>query len=276
MRRSGVVSLMPYLDQAPYYNVISAGDPTNNIPPGGSAAWQGWTGWRIRFPGMMCPSDPAPAYTNGNCSYAFSIGDWYTAGSGGHRDNVTFNGLFGVGSTKGVRDCVDGTSNTIAFSERAMASFGIGGKANADIREGMLTNVTAMATNGPGACLAAVAPISSGFRYTDASLVKGKFSSIWNDAQSENVGFLTVLGPNKPSCTNDTNGNADSTNAVLSASSYHTGGVHALMADGAVRFVSDNIDTGNLAALPAFGNASPYGTWGRLGTTNGGETVAEF
>jgi prepilin-type processing-associated H-X9-DG protein len=62
----------------------------------------------------------------------------------------------------------------------------------------------------------------------------------------------------------------------LTASSQHTGGVHALMADGSVRFISENIDTGNLGVGTSGGAKSPYGVWGALGTRAGGETVGEF
>ena len=48
------------------------------------------------------------------------------------------------------------------------------------------------------------------------------------------------------------------------------------MADGAVRFISDNIDTGNLGVANTFGGRSPYGVWGAVGTRLGGETVGEF
>jgi hypothetical protein len=49
------------------------------------------------------------------------------------------------------------------------------------------------------------------------------------------------------------------------------------MADGSVRFVSSNIDTGNLAVpAPAAtsGVPSPFGVWGALGSKAGGETVS--
>jgi hypothetical protein len=51
------------------------------------------------------------------------------------------------------------------------------------------------------------------------------------------------------------------------------------MADGAVRFVSQNIDAGNQAALLPSLTAitpSPYGVWGSLGTRIGSEIVGEF
>ena len=113
-------------------------------------------------------------------------------------------------------------------------------------------------------------------RYTTWNLVKGKFSSIWQDGQSENVGFLTVLAPNSVSCTNNNNNNADSTSPLLSASSQHTGGVHCLFTDGAVRFISENINTGNLGVAATLGAPSPYGVWGAMGTKGGGDTVGDF
>jgi type II secretory pathway pseudopilin PulG len=276
-RRSGVVSLLPYMDQAPLFNKIEAGDPglSPPVPPGGAAPWSAWRGFDQRIEFFKCPTDPGIIRQRGVINFAFCRGDFLGTAAGSGRDQQDGNGLFAFRRTYGVRDCTDGTSNTIAMSERVQAAFGQNGKPSATVQEGILTAVAAITTS-PGACKAAAAAISTGGRYTTWNLVKGKFSSEWCDGQPENVAFNTVLGPNSASCTNDANNNADGAVSVLSASSYHTGGVHCLMADGAVRFISENIDTGNTGVATTLGAMSPYGVWGALGTRRGGEVVGEF
>lgn len=51
-----------------------------------------------------------------------------------------------------------------------------------------------------------------------------------------------------------------------------------LLGDGSVRFISENIDSGNLVQnhTTAINGKSPYGVWGALGSVNGGETIGEF
>jgi prepilin-type N-terminal cleavage/methylation domain-containing protein/prepilin-type processing-associated H-X9-DG protein len=292
VRRSGLISLLPYIEQANLYAKIEAGDPSGTngvagvVPPGGAAPWSGWNGWFLQIDGFRCPTAPGIVTARGTSNYAFCRGDSYAyttwpsngiyTNNGTNRDATQTSGLFCSLTCYGIRDITDGTSNTIAFGERVQASFGIGGKATPDIREAMLTNVGGISTSA-GACVAAATPLRAGARYNTAANLKGRFSSIWQDGQPENVAFNTVLAPNSFSCTNDTNGNADSSISILSASSYHTGGAQFLMADGAVRFISENIDTGNLApAVNTVGGSSPYGVWGALGTKAGGETIGDF
>lgn len=269
-RRSGMVSLLPFMDQAAMYQKIE--DGVGGAGPGGGAPWSGWTGYNQNIAGLRCPTDPGFNYTKGMCNYAFSMGDYVGAAN---RDSTTVNGLFAANTTYGIRDVTDGTSNTLAFSERVGARFNANGKPNADVREGILMNVGAISTN-PGACLGAASAILSNNRYTDTTNVKGKFSSEWADGQPEIVAFMSILAPNGPSCINDTNGSADGAINLMTASSFHTGGVNALMADGAVKFIGGNIDTGNLSTPATLGGISPHGVWGALGSKAGGEKVAEF
>ena len=274
-RRSGMISLLPFLEQAPLYQKINAGDTTTtpNVPPGGPAPWSGWAGWNTgQVPVLGCPSDTPFTGTRGVCNYAFSMGDYVGAIN---RDLTNTNGLFARENCYGARDCVDGLSNTLAFSERLAANFGVNVKANADVREGILLNVATINTN-PGSCLSAAAAISSGGRYTTTTAVKGKFSSLWQDGQPEVVSFYSILPPNGPSCINNGNANADGDINLMTASSRHAGGVQVLLADGSARFVSENIDTGNLGVANTIGGKSPHGVWGALGTRNGGEVTGDF
>jgi hypothetical protein len=55
------------------------------------------------------------------------------------------------------------------------------------------------------------------------------------------------------------------------------------MGDGAVRFVNQNINTGNVnspdvysSGTTSVGGQSPYGVWGALGTRGAGEPSGDF
>jgi hypothetical protein len=104
----------------------------------------------------------------------------------------------------------------------------------------------------------------------------------WPDGAPAYTGCTTVLGPNTASCTQD---GWDGDDGIYEPSSNHVGGVHVLMGDGAVRFISNNINTGNTTLPPpdapnasgnAIGGPSPYGVWGALGSKAGAEVIGDF
>jgi prepilin-type N-terminal cleavage/methylation domain-containing protein/prepilin-type processing-associated H-X9-DG protein len=92
--------------------------------------------------------------------------------------------------------------------------------------------------------------------------------------------FCTVLPPNSPSCVA---GASYQNGAMLSANSYHSGGVNAVYGDGSVKFISETINYMskgvNLATIDAgkpsdvVGRQSPFGIWGAAGSIDGGESV---
>ena len=104
----------------------------------------------------------------------------------------------------------------------------------------------------------------------------------WADSRPYYTAFHTILAPNSANCVHD-GGDGNHSGAISSAGSRHAGGAHVLMGDGAVKFITESIDTGNLEQntvcrdLPGLrpGSPSPYGVWGSLGTRDSKEVVSE-
>jgi prepilin-type processing-associated H-X9-DG protein len=88
--------------------------------------------------------------------------------------------------------------------------------------------------------------------------------------------FTTTLPPNTPSVL----WNAGTYNAMVSVTSYHSGGINVSLMDGSVRFVSETIDSGpatNKKFDTTDGNvsgASPFGIWGAYGSRDGNESAS--
>lgn len=127
-----------------------------------------------------------------------------------------------------LRDITDGTSNTLMMMEVRQ------GSVNQDLR--------GLTWWGPGSGVSAsFAPNS-----TTPDLMNGFCNS----------------QPDLPCTTGGSVGNAPAANGVYYiARSKHVGGVHALMCDGAVRFVSNNID---------------INTWRALSTMAASEVISDF
>lgn len=273
-RLSGNCALLPFIDQGNLYEIIQAGDPANNIPAGGPPGWAGWGPWNVTLTMFLCPSDGKQGDTRRSNNYMYCVGDT----SRGANNSRNVRGMFGRQRCTKIRDITDGTSNTIALSEHIRFNRGRSavGANEVDVRFGQAVNQgTAVVRDNPSGCLAVV----DGRYYAAGTVVKGKLGrSMW-DGQAERNGFTTIIPPNGPSCSQTNNQNADSNNTIVTPSSFHTGGVQVLMGDGSARFISENIDSGNLAAVTPgnnSGGASPYGVWGALGTKSGGEVVGEF
>lgn len=280
LRLSAFVPMLAFIEQTALYNRIQGGetDSAGPIPPGGPAAWYPGAGpayfpWQQKIPAYQCPSDnPIQVTNHGTNTYAFSLGDTMH----NHNNNTwAMRGPFGNPNVqKKFSSISDGLSNTIAISERVfhVNTGWRAATATDDVRRFVAQSVGITV---PSQCLAT----SLGRFYAPNVQIKGRFGLLWTDGQAERTCFNTILAPNKPSCVNDNNVNADSNGGVLTASSNHTGGVNAVMMDGSVHFISNSIDTGNTATsipAPPFvqSGQSPFGVWGALGSTDGGEATA--
>ncbi len=277
-RWSAHVHLLPYIEQPALYDawMAQAQDPTYPT----LAPWSEWTVSGIvptaaDIKTIHCPSDPYQKNLyggQGGTNYAFCAGD------NPHRlDDADARGCFCRNSSVRMRDILDGTSNTIVVGEIVRPK---GGRALGDVARPPSGDWNAIMDR-PVDCLAMfdksaglyVSPLPNSGIHTGGDQKQGYR---YGDGGSVFTLFTTILPPNSPSCMRQGN---DSGDAIMSSGSRHSGGAQFCLADGSVRFISENIDTGDLTQPPGAANSavpSPYGIFGALGTRANGEVIGEF
>ena len=268
---SGFVSMLPFLEEGPRFDAIY-NDPAYRHP---------WDNGFLPFQGQLsvfaCPSSKFPPNRNfpnqRHRSYHFSVGTTIVRNYDGET-----NGLFGfqalngacsgITLQKGFKDINDGSSNTIAITEK-----GAGAEAGSRIIEGqsVYPYSTASLLANPGTCMATA--VNRRYR-PGINIAAFTAADIWAFGHPQWTAFTTVLPPNSPSCYDVNGNNPSNASGIFSASSFHPGGVVACMADGSVRFVSNSIDCANFGVPDAAGNRN-YGVWGAMGTIAGGEAVQQ-
>ncbi|GAB6186903.1 DUF1559 domain-containing protein [Thermopirellula anaerolimosa] len=281
-RKSGFIPILPFIEQRALYDQIAAGDPTGAtnggtpVAPHGPRGWQGWSVWNDAPDALLCPSDNGYPDKRGRYnSYGFSIGDQIES----IRDAQDVRGMFANRRCYSMADVTDGTSNTIAMSERLCeqrSPRGSPGPATVGARQVEHVMAVAIGIGGlrtqPSACFTT----TDGKYYVSGTGVQGRWGQAWTDGQPMYVGINTVLPPNAPACSEDASNYGDQVHLVLPPTSRHPGGVNCVFVDGSVRFISSTINTGNLAAgvTQTLSGPSLYGVWGALGSKSGGETTS--
>src|SRR5690606_24197399 len=157
-------------------------------------------GSQFQIKGMNCPSDSPVGDPRGGrwlggaaatTSYSFCQGDHVTGT--GNQQTYQRRGLFGTRSYTGFQDMKDGTSNTMAISERcvpqgARSTFGHA-----------VENLTGLETN-PALCLAQADRATR--QYLPSATISGYRTGGTRayDGMPIYTGFNAVLPPNSPSC----------------------------------------------------------------------------
>ncbi|RLS59163.1 MAG: DUF1559 domain-containing protein [Planctomycetota bacterium] len=269
---SGLAVLLPYIDQAPLYGTINfsyehGANAAAPFPVNGNLSAR-----RTPIPAFMCPSDPGSGakYTTDMAATSYGISTGPGSGWDMASAPVGFATLYRGSRTA---DITDGTSNTIAMSEMRIGLNGGAYPAGLKPREPYHRVVTGGTLRNGGSKIfrndvTSKAAINA---YYANCLSMYDAGSGWSGESDEQGRFwamgrvywgpwhTTLVKPNAgPSCDND----ASTTDMSLKdPSSYHVGGVHCLLGDGAVRFVSENID---------------QGTWISAGSIRGNETLGEW
>jgi prepilin-type N-terminal cleavage/methylation domain-containing protein/prepilin-type processing-associated H-X9-DG protein len=267
---------LPYVEQSPLYDAIMGQARPNGtgLPDPWTTTSNAWNNanWRVDMPVYRCPSDKAPTNRGESPSlinYKGCVGDDYHQNHFRPDQGRDNRGIFQINRWLPIAEVNDGTSNTVMLGEV------VAGGARDDVLGGVALNMQAW---NPAACLARrnpnnvkqlTTPTREDFRPTGGRAFDGR---------PYFVGFCTLLPPNGPSCHW---GGVDGNEHMGTLSSYHPGGGQVTMADGSVQFISQTINTGNLAVddwVTAADNnksgPSPYGVWGALGSRAGGEATA--
>lgn len=274
-RHPGLFLLFPYLDQRTRHTKINYDNPF-----GGNPFWTNILGWYGDIPMLLCPSDSlsgvvnnAPEPVHGRNNYMMNYGR--TADTGerqGLHGGVFFweprSAVIGNSNRPmglGLRDIRDGTSNTAMYAEAVKGTIPLGA-ANGNAGtfgplpalpdySGIVGTTPAAQTadllNRPAICLAG----TSGYRAR--GLIPPNFAVYQH-------GYNHTLPPNDKGrdCLNFQNPLLNTPiRGHLAARSQHPGGVHVAFCDGAVRFVTNNID---------------LVTWRRVGARADGTPVGEF
>jgi prepilin-type N-terminal cleavage/methylation domain-containing protein/prepilin-type processing-associated H-X9-DG protein len=251
---SAHAQLLGYMEQTGIYNAINFSLP--NTSGGGEGVEDNSTAAMTRINVFMCPSSlpypdtwnfglPSP-YTNYWASLGASMNQysWPT--------NARPNGAYEVGGTAyGMRDFIDGTSNTIVFGE-----WMAGGGPTFKNPPGMI--ISSSYASGMNDLLDNM-PYGGGafVPWISGSTCAGQVSTAVINSNARNfVGQMwcqglisrtlgnTLMPPNSPfpNCiVNTGGGDADGSYGSVGFSSNHSGGANALFGDGSVRFLKNSV-----------------------------------
>ena len=245
--------ILPYLEQANLYDLadltFSYEDPVNvGVAP-------------TRVDTYLCPSEPndhvrldgtgAPEHHPLN--YGFNGGTWNVFDIATYR---TGNGAFAPNKGFRVRDFIDGTTNTLGFSEvKTFTPYNRDGAFGTAAIPDTAADVETLIGMG-------------GSNRADSGHTE------WVDGRVHQTGFTATLPPNTPvvvptgvneegdytSCREDKTCNAP-TYAAVTSRSWHVGMVHSMLMDGSVQSISENID---------------LDTWRNLSQRNDRNVVGQF
>ncbi len=297
MSLSGLVGLAPYYEQQAVYDRSR----NNNFGP---VPWSRYRQiWSIRIPMLLCPSDEEkPRRPIGFSSYKFNVG---TTVRNNHSNWQEINGVYQSMwnmsyrradsircRTIRIKDITDGTSKTVAMSERRFGNIDIwhdiGNVAavpalNA-VQQGSRwprrdwVNPSKAILDQYQALCWATANQNNGKRYNQdpnntaddvpapGLIIVGRFPNEggpwrdlpgwrWPDGRPYFAAINTIMAPNSPSCMPR---DVDWTWGIWTASSRHPGVVNVLFCDGSVTRIADEIESK---------------VWRALGTRGGQEVI---
>jgi len=269
---SAQACMLGYIDNTPLYNAINFSYACSDV--GGPANCNS-TAYNTVLGIYQCPSDPWVGGKSQNLnSYMASYGttaempDFYPGWQTWTNPNKNgSSGLFAIWISYGISDCVDGTSNTVAYSEAITGNgqYNTFYKGQGVMAIGGTNPYLWDASTNPQLILAALQLCTKNFNATNVANLSPRRGYRWQEGIPGFSMFNHLQVPNdaqypanycRMSCTRGCN--MDSGYSAP-ASSYHPGGVNVLFADGSVKFVKSSVQRM---------------TWWALGTRGGAEVIS--
>jgi prepilin-type N-terminal cleavage/methylation domain-containing protein/prepilin-type processing-associated H-X9-DG protein len=269
--------MLPFLERAQNYNAINFNwgcEDDNTLLCYAINS----TGQNSQINSFLCPSDPkawVPDHNNttNNCSYYACVGTTTSWGLMGNvapyanlsvtSINMPSTGLFTWQASYGIATCVDGTSNTIAFSEACVGTQNQLPLQRLIGLQGVAIPYSSMLLDGqsaPAVTRSVIQLCNAAYQSGNAGNVDLQRGENWAHGSMAMNMFNTIVPPNAYNDTWTHCGLNASSRAVLSnADSYHPGGVNVTMGDGSVKFIKDSVN---------------QNTWWALGTKAGGEVIS--
>lgn len=246
---SALTRLLPYLEHRSLYSSINFSVQNHPVNVGGVFPFlANQTAHLTRVAVFLCPSDSATTPTNYGCNYRGNYGVGPAPGTLIQTyDSGT--GFYNFPAVLSAASFPDGLSHTASYGERLRGS-GVNGGLRVERDFGEIRVLPSCAE-----------------RDADYALLCCRLASSRGFPAYRNAGFTWFLGdfectayshaqePNGPIPDAITRNSWD---GIVTARSWHAGGVNTLMADGAVRYVTDSV------ARKA---------WRAIGTRNGDEIV---
>jgi prepilin-type N-terminal cleavage/methylation domain-containing protein len=247
-------TILPSFDQAPLYNSLTQTPASGR----GYNVFNGWTGDggygtgagsnaalnRAYVAGYKCPSSTCDAFATGSADGVspgqtgsevgmtmdyVGIGGAYTASAPFNNTavlNINYgtmgqNGMLQIGKAVSIRDCTDGTSNTIIVGEDSGTIAGVDRRKN----------------------------LSGGWSGHRGAAVGG-------GTGYGGGGVITIVYSSNPKTDPSFSGSGFNNGPLTS---FHVGSIHALLTDGGARFISDNIDLNTLLRLGCLNDGQVVG-----------------
>ena len=267
--------LLPHIEQANLQNLLDFRQPAflgpfNNLVPNPLFV----DAFARAIPLFLCPSDAAPAGQEGHAGYKYGGNNYMLSFGSGQNTSYDLrwrtDGVVYENSFVRFADLQDGMSNTVLMSE-SIRSIGGDMTLPAGTTPGFPYQFTLNGSTGvnsarqavPG--LAATGGAWSSFRNGDGVIFNPGLDVVWTTmtgwrgATSNAMRGRGLSWAQASACNTLTNGYLPPNSRIpdvvvhftgfFAPRSFHVGGAHLLLGDGAVRFVGDSVDVNTCRAL---------------------------